>query len=78
MTNLINNTINKRMNQLNNEFMNEIGETAIAIRELNIPSKGQPKGHYLRSYKNAYEILKPILGDYIKWDASLRGRDEIK
>ena len=77
MTNFKKSTINKEMN-MNYEFMNEIGDTVIALRELSIPSKGQPKGHYLRSYKNGYEILKPILGDLIRWDASLRGREDLQ
>ena len=60
------------------EFSHELGVTMIALRELSIPSKGQPKGFYLKSYKYAYEIMKPILGDMFRWDVSLNGREEMK
>ena len=49
-----------------NEFYGEIGDVAIALRELSIPSKGQKRGFYLRTYKQAYEILHPILGDMLR------------
>ena len=61
-----------------NEFYGEIGDVAIALRELSIPSKGQKRGFYLRTYKQAYEILHPILGDMLRWDASVNGRETMR
>ena len=66
------------MNKLpRHELYDEMGETMIALRELSIPSKGQPRGFYLKTYKQAYDIVKPYLGDMLRWDASVRGREDI-
>ena len=59
-------------------FHEKLGLAMIASRELNIPSKGQPRGFYLKSYKNAFSIVKPIFGDALRWNISLTGREEIK
>ncbi len=64
------------MNELlKKEFFGELGDTVGALRDLSVPSKGQARGHYLRSYKQGYDILKTVLGDMLRWDATLNGRE---
>ena len=39
------------MNELlKKEFFGELGDAVGALRDLSVPSKGQARGHYLRSY----------------------------
>ena len=72
-------SINKRKEMnFQKEFYDEMGDTVIALRELSIPSKGQPPGFYLKSYKNGYDILKPLLGNMLRWDVSKNGREELR
>ena len=67
------------MNELlKKEFFGELGDTVGALRDLSVPSKGQARGHYLRSYKQGYDILKPVLGDMLRWDATLNGREVLR
>ena len=58
---------NKGMNQILDDFQEELGRVMVARNNLDIPSKGQKKGWYHNTYKQGYEIMKPIIG--LKWDA---------
>ena len=60
------------------EFMNDLNVCRRALTDLIEPLKGKPRGFYLKSYKNAYTIMKDILGNLIGWDVSLRGREVLK
>ena len=48
----------------------------IARNNLDVPSKGKQRGWYLSTYKQAFEIMKPILG--LNWDARVQAREEMK
>ena len=81
MSNLFKNKIvmiNKgyTMNQILDDFQSELSQIMLARNALDIPSKGMRKGYYLQSYKQGFEIMKPITG--LKWDAKVSGREELK
>ena len=60
------------------EFTNDLNVCRRALTDLIEPLKGKPRGFYIKSYKNAYTIMKDILGNLIGWDVSLRGREVLK
>lgn len=64
------------MNQILDDFQNELSQVMVARNNLDIPSKGQQKGWYLKTYKKGFEIMKPITG--LNWDARVSGREELK
>ena len=78
MANLLkNNSINKMSKKINIDDLLELRDITVAIQALKAPSKGQQKGYYLKSYKVGFDIMKEYLGDMLKWDASVKGRQNL-
>jgi len=70
-------SINKdNMNQILDDFQQELGRVMLARNALDVPSKGQAKGYYLSTYKQGFEIMKPLTS--LKYDARVSGREELK
>ena len=78
--NLINNSINKeRMNAKLIELSRRLGEARRASTNIydEVLQTFFIKGYYIKNYKTGYDIMKPILGDHIKYNISKRGRKSL-
>ena len=63
-----------------NTITNELGNVRRALNNLTdetIQQKFQ-RGYYIKNYKGGYDLLKPILGNRLRYDISKRGRESLK
>ena len=75
--------MNSRTNEVNAQKLNELSRQLTAVRRASqniydeVLQRTFVRGYYINNYKTGYDILKPILGQHLKWDISKRGRKSL-
>ena len=75
--------MNSRTNEVNALKLNELSRQLTAVRRAyqniydEVLQRTFVRGYYINNYKTGYDILKPILGQHLKWDISKRGRKSL-
>ncbi len=63
-----------------NTITNELGNVRRALNNLTDETIQQTsqRGYYIKNYKGGYDLLKPILGNRLRYDISKRSRESLK